>query len=77
MLIKPAFCICENKGVYQLCSNCTADQWVCFRYIDSKIRNFKPLAFFRGCTAWFVLDLVRNPENKISHDAAKKLWRVP
>ena len=34
---KPTFCICENKGADQLCSNCTADQHLCFRYIDSTI----------------------------------------
>ena len=34
---KPAFCICENKGVDQLCSNCTADQGLCFHYTDSTI----------------------------------------
>ena len=28
---KPDFCICENKGADQLCSNCTADQHLCFR----------------------------------------------
>ena len=32
---KPAFCICENKGADQLCGNRTADQHLCFRYIDS------------------------------------------
>ena len=25
----------ENKGADQLCSNCTADQHLCFRYMDS------------------------------------------
>ena len=34
---KPTFCICENKGADQLCSNCTADQRLCFRYRDSTI----------------------------------------
>ena len=34
---KPGFCICENKGADQLCSNCTADQHLCFRYSDSTI----------------------------------------
>ena len=29
------FCLCENKGADQLCSNCTADQRLCFRYMDS------------------------------------------
>ena len=34
---KPTFCICENKGTYQLCSNCTADQCLCFHNMDSTI----------------------------------------
>ena len=32
---KPAFCICENKDTDQLCGNSTADQRLCFRYMDS------------------------------------------
>ena len=32
---KSVFCLCENKGVDELCSNCTADQRFCFRYMDS------------------------------------------
>ena len=34
---KPDFCIRENKGADQLCSNCTADQHLCFRYSDRTI----------------------------------------
>ena len=34
---KPTICICENKSADQLCSNCTADQRLCFRSIDSTI----------------------------------------
>ena len=34
---KPAFCICENKDADQLCGNRTADQRLCFRYIDTAI----------------------------------------
>ena len=40
---KTGFYICQNKGADQLCSydqlcsNCTADQRLCFRYIDSTI----------------------------------------
>ena len=34
---KHTFCICENKGADQLCSNCTADQRLCFPYKDSTI----------------------------------------
>ena len=70
---KPAFLICENKGADQLRSNCTADQRLCFRYINSTIPllpNFKPLTIFFGCTARFVSDLVRNPEDWFSHIVA-------
>ena len=34
---KPDFCLCENKDENQLRSNCTADQRLCFRYMDSII----------------------------------------
>ena len=36
----------------------------------SKIRSFKPLAIFCGCTAWFVSDLVGKPEDRFSRDVA-------
>ena len=62
---KSAFCICENKDADQLCGNRTADQHLCFRYIDSTI----PLASFCGCTVRFVSDLVGNPEDRFSCDA--------
>ena len=34
---KSDFCRCENKDADQLCSNCTADQRLCFRFMDSTI----------------------------------------
>ena len=37
ILRKPAFCLCENKAVDQLCGNRTADQCLSFRHIDSTI----------------------------------------
>ena len=47
---KSTKCLGENKGADQLCSNCTADQRLCFRYTGStisllllyKISSFKP-----------------------------------
>ena len=63
---KPTFCICENKDADQLCKDREADQRLCFRYIDStisllsKYENFKPLAIFCSCAAWFVSDQVGN-----------------
>ena len=49
---KPDFCLCKNKGADQLCSNCTADQRLCFLYSDStililfksKISSFYPIS---------------------------------
>ena len=49
---KPKICICETKGADQLCSNCTADQRLCFHYTDStislllksEISSFKPVS---------------------------------
>ena len=35
---KHSFCICKNKGTDQLCRSCTADQLLCFRYLDGTIR---------------------------------------
>ena len=36
-IIKPAFCICENKNADQIRGNREADQRLCFRYTDSTI----------------------------------------
>ena len=59
---KPAFSICENNG--------TADQHLCFHYIVLN-PNFKPLAIFSGCTAWFMSDLIGSLEDKFFfHDIA-------
>ena len=32
--------------------------------------DFKPLAIFCGCTAWFVSDLVGYPDDRFSHNEA-------
>ena len=51
---KPAFCICKIKDADQLSSNCTADQRLCFRYMDNTIVPLsKPLAIFCSSTAQF------------------------
>ena len=74
---KPAFNICENKDADQLRGSRKADQRLCFPYTDStipllplEIRNFKPLAIFCSCTAWFVWDLVGTPEDRFSDKEA-------
>ena len=56
---KTTFCICENKGADQLCSNCEVDQRRCFRYTYSKVTlPFQPLAIVCASTARFMSDLV-------------------
>ena len=63
---KPTICLCENKDADQLRGNRDDDQRLCFHYIDSTIPllsesdNFKPLAIYCNCTAWFVFEQVRN-----------------
>ena len=79
---KPAFFMCENKGIDQLRSNCIADQRLCFPYIDSSIPLFlnpkSPafVAIFCGCTAWFVSDLIGNPEDRFSRVVAHMVLSV-
>ena len=67
---KPFFCLCEKNDTDQLRGNRKADQRLCFRYTDSiiplllKFRNFKSLALFSNCIAWFLSDLIGNPEDQ-------------
>ena len=73
---KPDFCICENKDADQLRGNREADQRLCFRYIDNTIPlnpQFQVLAIFYDCTARFVWNQVKNPENRFSHNDAQML----
>ena len=65
---KQTTCIGENKDADQLCSNCTVDQRLCFRYTDNtitflllKILNFKLLPCFRDCTGLFLSNLIGSP----------------
>ena len=68
---KPAFCICENKGVDQLCGYRTADQRLCFRYIDSTI-PLLPNSEISSIKQFslVVWDLVGNPRDRFSCDEA-------
>ena len=74
---KPAFCICENKDADQLYTNRVADQRLCFRYMDSAIPLLSKSEFQVSShllwlyTAWFVSDLVENPEDPFSHNEAR------
>ena len=68
---KTCFGICENKDADQLRGNREADQRFCFRYPASTIPLLpKLLVIFCGCTAWFVSDLIGNPEDRFSHNEA-------
>ena len=51
------FGLCENKGADQLCSNCKADQRICFRFTDGTITIFLKSKIL-GLTGRFVSDLV-------------------
>ena len=74
---KPVFCNCDNKDADQLRGNREADQRLCFRYTDGAIPLlFKLLAIFCCRTAWFVSDLVGNPEDRFSHNVAQLLLAI-
>ena len=69
---KHALYMCENKGADQLRGSITADQRLCFLYIDctipltiSKFQVSSHLLHLR-----FVSDLVGNPEDRFSHVGA-------
>ena len=66
---KPAFCKCENKAADQLCDNRTADQRLCFRYID-RTTPLLPPVILCGCAARSVSDLVGYPEASFSCNTA-------
>ena len=71
---KPAFCICENKDADQLRVNREADQRLCFRNTlntDSTISLLPKSEISSLSTAWFVSDLVENPEDRFSHKRLK------
>ena len=51
---KPTICIGENKGAYQLRSNCEADQRLCFRYSDSTI----PLLLKSDISSFYLLSVL-------------------
>ena len=72
---KPDFCICENKDADQLCGKLISAFVSTIRTYStipplSGFRNSKPLAIFRDSTAWFVSDMVENPEDQFSQNEA-------
>ena len=73
---KPDFSLCENKGADQLCSNCTADQHLCFCYISSSIRNLKLLGCFCDCTGWLCWTWSETPKTVFSHAVAHLIYHA-
>ena len=66
---KPDFCLCKNKDADQLCSNCTADQRLCFRYSDSTI-PLLPLPKISRFQHFSETIQVGNPEDRFPRVAA-------
>ena len=60
---KPAFFTSENKGADQMCTNCTADQHLCFRYTDSTIPSLQK---FQDCSIllWLHMPVFVGPGQK-------------
>ena len=67
---KPAFCICENKVVDQLRSNCAADQRLCFRYTDNTI-PLLPKSEISSLSPSSVALQPGSPEDRFSHNEAQ------
>ena len=79
LMRKPTICICENKGVDQLRSNCEADQRLCFRYSASAIILFYLNPKFQASSSFLRLyrpvcvGPVQKPHCWFSHETAQ-LW---
>ena len=75
----PTSCKCENKGEDQLLGNSAADQPLVFPTYYNKASTIfhllsKPLAICLPCIVRLVSDLVRNPEDRVSHDTAHLMF---
>ena len=83
VMIKPTFCICENKGADQLRSNSEADQRLCFAtrivqflfYLNRNVPVSGNLLCFYSSV---YVEPVRRPHCWFSHDAAHlyNIWWV-
>ena len=81
-MIKPAFCICENKGADQSCSCVVTAQLIRAFIFAIQIEQslcflnlkFKAYDILCGCTAQFVSDLVRYPKDRFSCDTAHMMY---
>ena len=71
---KPAKLIAKSNAQISCAVNKTANQHLCFSYMDSTIpllpdyRKIKPKAIFIGRTPWFMSDIAGNSEERFSSD---------
>ena len=78
---KPAFCICDNKGTVQLHCNHTADQLLCFCYIEGTI-SLLPKPEFQASShlLWLYSPVCGfifwKARNWFSHDAGQIVYSV-
>ena len=70
---KSAFCMCENKGADQLSLHRSLVKSIYMYFRNPKVQCSSPL---RSCTAQFVSDLVRNPDDRSSNVAVQIVYRV-
>ena len=72
---KPEFPICENKAADQLCSNCKADQHLCFHHtestlllVKSEISSFVPSVMVQTvlCQTWLEIPKTQNAAHSLS-----------
>ena len=63
------YCVCKNKGADQLCSNCTADQCLCFCYSHSTI--LLPVKSSMTVQAGLCQEMVGNREDRFSRVVAQ------
>ena len=74
---KPVIYFCDNKGADQLCSNCEADQCLCFRRADHTIPLISESNMSSLLSTYVLVQLdlcdgpIRKPHCRFSHDAAQ------
>ena len=63
---------CHEKTcfMYMRKERCSADQHICFGYIDKTVQSLYFLDPKFQVSIFFVSDLVGNPEDRFSHDEA-------
>ena len=66
---KPDFCLCKNKGAYQLCSYFVFATWI-VQFLFFLNPKFQASSNLCRCTGRFVSDLIGNPKDRFSHIAA-------